>query len=219
MDFEAYGASRPQEGRSGNEDAFSIRREGPFLAAVADGAGAAGRVAGRVLRQFEKLVADGGEEALGRFPAWAGWVRSLDSALLGGSESTFVAVAALAGPASGEGRLVGAWVGDSRAYVVGRDGRVEILTDSSSRFRLGSGRAEPKPIHRALAPGELVLLLTDGAWTPLGSSTYRLGRLVMEAALHHLSEVPPAILEEAGRAGRADDMTAVVVRGRSSGVA
>jgi hypothetical protein len=36
----------------------------------------------------------------------------------------------------------------------------------------------------------------------------------MEAALRHLSEVPPAILEAASRAGRADDMTAVVVRGR-----
>jgi hypothetical protein len=40
------------------------------------------------------------------------------------------------------------------------------------------------------------------------------GRLVMEAALRHLSEVPPAIHDAASRAGRADDMTAVVVRGR-----
>jgi serine/threonine protein phosphatase PrpC len=111
---------------------------------------------------------------------------------------------------------VGAWVGDSRAYRIDREGGVELLTDGSSRFRLGSGRVEPRPIHRPVEPGELVLLLTDGAWTPLAGSPYRLGRLVMEAALRHLSEVPPAILDAASRAGRADDMTAVVVRGRAA---
>jgi serine/threonine protein phosphatase PrpC len=110
---------------------------------------------------------------------------------------------------------VGAWVGDSRAYRIDREGGVELLTDGSSRFRLGSGRAEPRPIHLPVEPGELVLLLTDGAWTPLAGSPYRLGRLVMEAALRHLSEVPSAILDAASRAGRADDMTAVVVRGRA----
>jgi serine/threonine protein phosphatase PrpC len=216
MHLEAYAATRPQEGRSGNEDAFSIVRDAPggaLVAAVADGAGAAGQAAGRVLRLFERLVADGGEEALERFPSWAGWVQVLDSSLLDGTQSTFVAVAALAAPGRREARLVGAWVGDSRAYVVGRDGEVELLTDGSSRFRLGSGRVEPRPIHRAIAPGEVVLLLTDGAWTPLGPGTYRLGRLVMQAALRHLSDVPGAILDEAARAGRADDMTAVVVRG------
>jgi hypothetical protein len=47
-------------------------------------------------------------------------------------------------------------------------------------------------------------------------SEQNFGRLVMEAALRHLSEVPPAILDAASRAGRADDMTAVVVRGRAA---
>jgi serine/threonine protein phosphatase PrpC len=216
MHFEAYGASRPQEGRSGNEDAFAILRDGPLVAAVADGAGAAGRAAAGVLRRFGRWVVEDGPEALERFPSWSGWIGALDSSILGGSESTFLALAALAGPGPRRGRLVGAWVGDSRAYRIDREGGVELLTDGSSRFRLGSGRVEPRPIHRPVEPGELVLLLTDGAWTPLAGSPYRLGRLVMEAALRHLSEVPPAILDAASRAGRADDMTAVVVRGRAA---
>jgi serine/threonine protein phosphatase PrpC len=62
MHFEAYGATRPQEGRSGNEDAFAILREGPLVAAVADGAGAAGRAAAGVLR---RLIPDGGGDARG----------------------------------------------------------------------------------------------------------------------------------------------------------
>jgi autonomous glycyl radical cofactor GrcA len=39
-----------------------------------------------------------------------------------------------------------------------------------------------------------------------------LQRTVASAALKHLSEVPTAVLDIAGKAGRADDMTAVAVR-------
>jgi len=41
---------------------------------------------------------------------------------------------------------------------------------------------------------------------------YLLQKSVMAAAARHFSEVPQAILDAAGRTGRADDMTAVVLR-------
>lgn len=58
--------------------------------------------------------------------------------------------------------------------------------------------------------GDMVLLLTDGAWAPLGP--YFLRRAVVGAAGRHFSEVPQAIIEAAARTGRADDMTAVTLR-------
>jgi serine/threonine protein phosphatase PrpC len=53
--IECYGATRTQEGKSTNEDAFLIGRgERPF-AALCDGAGNAQQAAKKVLGLFEKL--------------------------------------------------------------------------------------------------------------------------------------------------------------------
>jgi len=52
MKVECYAVTRPQDGRTGNEDAFLIIREGIPVAAVCDGAGAAEQVAKQVLRLF-----------------------------------------------------------------------------------------------------------------------------------------------------------------------
>ena len=73
-----------------------------------------------------------------------------------------------------------------------------------------AGGVEPFPIHARLARGDVVLLLTDGAWTSL--SLHGLQRLVVGAALGGFADLPARILEAAGRSGRADDMTAVVCR-------
>lgn len=55
MRIECYGATRTQEGKSTNEDAFLIGRgERPF-AALCDGAGNAQQAAKKVLGLFEKL--------------------------------------------------------------------------------------------------------------------------------------------------------------------
>src|SRR2546425_716725 len=51
---ECFGASRPQQGRTANEDAFLIGRERPF-ALLCDGAGNAQQAAKRVLTLFDKL--------------------------------------------------------------------------------------------------------------------------------------------------------------------
>jgi serine/threonine protein phosphatase PrpC len=201
---ERYAATMPQEGRRANEDAFLIGHGAVPFVALADGAGNAEQAAVRVLRQFKRLFEEADADALGRFPTWQGWVKVLDSLVLGGPQSTFVGAALL------EERVVGTCVGDSRAYLRDRDGRVRVLTEGASKQRLGSGRSEPFPIHERLAPSETLILLTDGAWTPL--SLNRLTQVLARHALGPLSDLPSAILEAAGRTGRADDMTAVVAR-------
>jgi serine/threonine protein phosphatase PrpC len=202
---ECFAASRPQDGRSANEDAFLLAPQaGPPWVAICDGAGHAQQAARRALRLFERLIAEADSQAVALFPTWARWAKTLDSALLGGTQSTFLAVAVL------DGRVAGVCVGDSRAYLWTRDGELRILTEGASKFRLGSGSVEPFPIHAPLARGDVVLLLTDGAWTPL--SLHGLQRLVASAALGGFADLPGRILDAAGRSGRADDMTAVACR-------
>ena len=201
---ECYAASRPQEGRSTNEDAFLIGR-GPIpCVALCDGAGNAQRAAKRVLTLFEKLFQDSTPEQIVDEQAWAGWIKLLDSALLGGTQSTFVGVALV------EGIAIGACAGDSRAYLLDREGACRILTEGADKHRLGSGEAIAFPIRQPLSPGDTLLLLSDGAWTPLGP--YLLTKAVLGMRGRHFSEVPPAILDAAGRTGRPDDMTVIAVR-------
>ncbi len=206
MRVECYGASLPQDGRhpSDNEDAFAIVRSPVVAAVVCDGAGNAQHAARRAVGLFERWL---GEATLGHVlgdDAWIRWARLADSALLGGSESTLAA----AGVVGSEVR--GVVVGDSRVYWLPSDGGCVVLSEAASRHRLGSGEASPFPVRRRLAPRDVVLLLSDGAWTPIDA--FRLERTVRKAALQHFSEVPPAILELAGSHGRADDMTAVAIR-------
>jgi serine/threonine protein phosphatase PrpC len=202
--LECFAATRSQQGRTQNEDAFLIGRgERPF-AALCDGAGNAERAAKRVLGLFEKLLNEAAPEQIAEPEAWAKWVKLLDSSLLGGSQSTFVAVAIIGSEA------IGACTGDSRACLVNREGQAKILTDGAAKHRLGSGQAQAFPIHTTLASGDTLLLLSDGAWTPL--NPYVLQKTVMSAAVRHFSEIPAAILDAAGKNGRADDMTAVALR-------
>jgi len=56
--IEIYGATRPQIGRSTNEDAFVIGREPVPHAAVCDGEGNALQAAHHVVRFFERLIKD-----------------------------------------------------------------------------------------------------------------------------------------------------------------
>jgi serine/threonine protein phosphatase PrpC len=201
---EIYGATRAQQGKTQNEDAFLIGREHGCYAVLCDGAGNAERAAKRALRQFEALLKDAGIEQARTPENWTKWVRLLDSSLAGGAQSTFVAVAFFGA------EYFGACAGDSRAYLFTRDGDLRILTDSASKQRLGSGSAQAFPIQGSLASGDILLLLSDGAWTPLG--LFPLKKAIVSAAGKHFSEVPQAILDAAGRGGRADDMTAVAAR-------
>ena len=201
---ECYGATRPQEGRSVNEDAFFIGRGNVPCVALCDGAGNAERAARRVLTLFEKLFADATPEQISDEQVWRGWIKLLDSALLGGTESTFVGVTLV------DGVAIGACAGDSRAYLLDREGGCCILTEGANKRRLGSGEASGFAIRQPLNHGDTFLLMSDGAWTPLGP--YLLTKAVRSTVGRHFSEVPSAILDAAGRTGRLDDMTVVAVR-------
>lgn len=204
MRVEIYGATRTQQGKSQSEDAFVIGREPAPYAVLCDGAGNAERAAKRALKQFETFLKDSGVDQVRSPENWSKWIRLLDSSLAGGAQSTFLAVVFFGA------EYVGACAGDSRAYQFTRDGDLRILTDSASKQRLGSGAAQAFPLHGSLASGDMLLLLTDGAWTPLGLPLLK--KAILSAVGKHFSEVPQAILDAAGRTGRADDMTAIAAR-------
>lgn len=200
---ELVAASRPQDGRSTNEDAYGLGRHPVPHAVLCDGSGAAGRVATRAVKLFMTLFSQAPGEDLGHFQTWSHWAHLLDSALLGGPQSTFLALACL------EDRVVGTCAGDSRLYLLPQEGEPRILTEEAAKFRLGSGRVAPFPIHQRVGSGDVLLLMSDGAWTPLNLA--RLRALRSKSLSRHISELPLMLLDEAGRSGRADDMTVVAL--------
>ena len=202
--MEIYGATRQQEGATCNEDAFVVGRGKIPFAALADGSGHAQQAAKRALALFERLMSEATPEEVERFPTWDGWTRLLDSLLLGGAQSTFVAVALL------QGRIVGVCAGDSRLYLLPLEGEIQILTEDARKFRLGSGKVHPFGIHRQVQAGDVLLLMSDGAWTPLNLA--KVCALRGKAASRHFSEFPVVFLDEAGKNGRADDMTVVAIK-------
>jgi hypothetical protein len=52
--------------------------------------------------------------------------------------------------------------------------------------------------------------MSDGAWTP--HNLYTLKKILIRSATRHFSELAPSILDEAGKAGRADDMTVITLK-------
>ena len=201
--MEIYAATKSQDGATANEDAFLIGRgEIPF-AALCDGSGRAQQAGKRALALFEKLIAESCVDDVQRFPTWDRWARILDSSLLGGAQSTFIAVAIL------NGRALGACAGDSRLYLLPLEGEVQVLTEDAPKHRLGSGNVIPYAIHQQISSGDILLLMSDGAWTPLGLNKLKMFR--SRALCHHFSDLPNMILEEAGKHGRSDDMTVVAI--------
>src|SRR5712692_9777639 len=194
-----YAASIAQPGRP-NEDAFFIGRlPGAPLAAVFDGQGNAEGAAKKAVRQLERLYTD----SRGKLD-WIKTAKLLDSHLLGANKSTMVA-ASLAGDA-----LSICSVGDSRAYLI-RNGQASILTEGAGKQQLGSGNIAPLVKELAVQDRDLLLLMTDGAWTRF--SVYLLAQTVMKS-LMNLPELPDAILRQAAKGGVSDDMTvaAILVR-------
>ena len=203
--IECFGASRPQDGRSINEDAFFISHGENPCAVLCDGAGNAQLAAKKVVSLFTRFFNQSTSEQIAQTATWNNWVKLLDSSMLGGNQSTFLAVAFL------DGKIIGACAGDSRAYLIDRDGNCRILTEEASKYRLGSGNARAFPINLPLGTSETLLLLSDGAWTPLG--LYILKKTVLAARIgRSFSDLPQAVLDAAGKCGRADDMTAIAVR-------
>jgi serine/threonine protein phosphatase PrpC len=217
--WEMFAASHPQTGRLVNEDSFLIGRGLYPLAAVADGAGAANLAARKALSLFSKLHGDTEKTAPAKLleaDTWRSWVKILDSSLLGAAQSTFCAFnVGDIQDAEGKRRTVavGACVGDSRLYLLDRQGKLTLVTAEAKKARLGSGQAEAFTFRvDPLKSGDILMLLSDGAWTPLNMAL--LQRAVVTAAVKHFAEVPVSILNAVGKHGFADDSTAVVTRVR-----
>jgi serine/threonine protein phosphatase PrpC len=206
MRHECFGQSRPQDGRqhTQNRDAYLIGRSPVPWAAILDGAGNAEAVAKRAAALLEHWFRETSLGQLLRDDAWAGLARRLDSALTGGPESTVVAVAAFGD------QIVGVAAGDSRAYLVPIEGNARLVTAEATKPRLGSGEVRPLVFRETLRPRDVLLLLSDGAWGPLGLGG--VDRAVRSALCRHFSETPDALLDAASRRGRGDDMTAVALR-------
>ncbi|MBI5492726.1 MAG: SpoIIE family protein phosphatase, partial [Deltaproteobacteria bacterium] len=179
-------------------------REPVPVAVVCDGAGNAEQTARKTLKLFQLWIHDASSEQILTPETWTKWVKMLDSSLLGGYESTFLAATVL------NDQLIGASAGDSRAYLVGSEGGYRFITASSNKMRLGSGEVKPFTFSLTLKHKDIVLLMTDGAWTPL--SPYLIEKTTRKAALEHFSEVPTALLNIASKTGRWDDMTVVALR-------
>ena len=205
MAVQCYGATRPQDDGSANEDAFWIQRPVGTAAVICDGAGHAQQCAAKVADLFSRHHASGAFDVK-RFPAWSSWLTTLDASLIGGPQTTFVGVALV------DDQVFGACAGDSRAYLVGEEG-TRILTEPSS-LRLGSGEVTPQPIHVPLGPHDVLVLMTDGAWKPLASSAIE--RCVRSHVTRHFSDLPSALLDLAGARGRLDDMTVVTMTRRAA---
>jgi serine/threonine protein phosphatase PrpC len=206
VNVESHGQSRPQEGRqhTQNQDADVIRQGPVPWVAICDGAGNAQSAARRALSLLESWLGDTTLGELLREQTWMRWAKSLDSALTGGPESTLV-VAAMIGQ-----EAVVTWVGDSRAYLVPLEGPMRLLTAQASKRRLGSGDAQARVLREALRPRDTLVLLSDGAWGPLGSTG--LERVVRSTLTKPFTDLPGAILDAASPGGRGDDMTAVTMR-------
>jgi serine/threonine protein phosphatase PrpC len=220
MKWEIFAASRPQNGHTQNEDDFLVGRGVYPVAAIADGAGAANSAARKALALFSKFHGDAEKTCpmdLLTAETWQKWVKLLDSSLLGGAQSTFCAFTfGAVEDSSGKRRdvAVGCAVGDSRLYLLNREGKLSIITDGAKKARLGSGSAEPFTFRiDPLLPGDILLLLSDGAYTPMPAP--ELQKTIVTAAVRHFSEVPQAVIARAAKyGGLADDSTCVAIRVR-----
>jgi len=206
MRTECFGQSRPQEGRQQtlNQDAFVIGRQPVPWMALCDGAGNAQSVARRALGLLEMRLQETPLGHLLRDDTWLRFAKGLDSALLRGPEATLVAAAVIGD------QVIGVAAGDSRAYLTPFEGAVRLLSGSAAKARLGSGETAPAVFRDTLAVRDVLLLVSDGAWTPLG--TAGLERAVRGMATKAFADLSSAVLDEASRRGRADDMTAVALR-------
>lgn len=218
MKVESYAATRPQTGQSQNQDDFWISRGAFPTCGIADGSGNALKAARKVLALFSKLHADvekSTPERLLEPDTWRNWIKLLDSSLLGGgTQSTFCAFTVGGIIEAGKRKDVacGVAVGDSRLFVISKAGDVQIITGEKSR--LGSGAAQAVTFKVEMESRCLLLLCTDGAYTPMPLS--ELQKIVVTKAVQHLSAVPIAVIERAAKYGNslADDATALVCRVR-----
>lgn len=136
--------------RAGPEDRVGVWAvPGGWMFVVADGAGGQGGGA---------AAAERVHAGLGDAPDWVPHLARLDAELLGdpeAGESTAV-IGRLVG-----GRVEGASVGDSEAWIIGPK-TVTVLTRDQGRSRLGSGRANPVAFEGRFGSQDTLVVASDG---------------------------------------------------------
>lgn len=202
MSIEVAGASRPRAGHE-NEDAWGPL-QGPALGAtVLDGAGEAAQAARTALHSLQLAFR---RATLGSILAQGWWSRAAHQVDLGlSSESTVVACAIVGS------QLLGVSCGDSKVVTIEEAG-AHLLTEKETP-RLGSGRVEPEVLQERVSKGSIVVLMSNGAWNPLGISSVE--RVVRTQMVRPVAEIAEALLVEASKgSGGAlmDDATVVVLR-------
>jgi len=145
---------QPMRGAGQDRAGVFERHDGGILVALADGAG--GTSNGEIAAQ---AVVDTAQMLAGSDADWASILHALDrdtQRLQGGQSTAIVLVLA------DTGRVHGASVGDSEAWVVHADTRIEALTASQTRKPLlGSGAQFTPTVDSALGDATL-LVASDG---------------------------------------------------------
>ncbi len=70
---------------------------------------------------------------------------------------------------------IGVSPGDSQVYLIGAQGGFQFLTTSTHKARLGSGNVKSFIFRVTLKLRDVLLLMTDGAWTKRDISELRKG--------------------------------------------
>ncbi len=202
--LEIHGISRSSPGGTTNEDALDFGLTPVPHAVVCDGTGQVGGAGSRACRLFGMLFSSAHPGDLGKPRTWQKWISEMDSDLVDIGESTFLGCAVLGN------RVCGCFAGDSRAYLQRSDGAVRILTDSSSKMRLGTGRAWGEWFESPFGLGDRLFLMSDGVWTPF-ESPERMGNLLLSKVLLPTDRFLEGILDDVIRTGHQDDMTIIAV--------
>jgi PPM family protein phosphatase len=150
-------ASKVESGGPG-QDRLAVERlaERVFIV-VADGAGGTGG-GGRAAQSVCDAAVEAFRDRSARRGCWDACLRKIDTVLAragyGGMSTAVVAEI-------DDGRVFGASVGDSCAWLVSRDGVLDLTERQARKPLLGSGEAEPRAFGPMLFRGRL-LVGTDG---------------------------------------------------------
>ncbi len=132
-------------------------------------------------------------------------------------------VVAILDPGANRVRLISAGHGPLFIYTAA-DGRVQDFNAHNIPFGIASDVRYGPPQEIELAPGDMLVLITDGffEWADSAGEIYGTARL--SEAIRAASSLPPdriikrlhsAVLDFAGGTVQADDLTAVIVKRKS----
>jgi PPM family protein phosphatase len=142
--------------RAASEDRTFLHARGDTVLLLGAGGMAGGGDASDAILDAVRTRAEDATRDSFDLRAWSNLFATTDAALAGGLTGETTAIVVVVGPDA----FLGISVGDSEAWVV-NGARVDRLTDTQDRKRLGSGRARPVAFHRRALDGVLVVA-TDG---------------------------------------------------------